>query len=238
MIPEEERVAAFGNSDFYSILDEIQNTHNRENFTKWIMNKIDDITAQLRIPIGQNKLAIKRILDNYEDNASKVLNNVVWKKYSPRRHINLNELRNYHSKQFSKTEDFEESFEDIFSLDRVMDECPNLLDVINEKFIKKIIRTRKKNSAAGPDGIPYVVFKEGGSHSVQFLADLFKSLINFKMIPPSWKESKTVLLFKKGEINDPHNWRPLSISNSIYRLFTCTISWTLKKQVLLIKHQV
>ena len=30
------------------------------------------------------------------------------------------------------------------------------------------------------------------------------------------------LIYKKGDVNDPSNWRPISISNSIYRIFSCT----------------
>ena len=39
-------------------------------------------------------------------------------------------------------------------------------------------------------------------------------------IPPSWKRSKTNMIYKKGETNDPSNFRPISLLSTIYKLYS------------------
>jgi hypothetical protein len=40
----------------------------------------------------------------------------------------------------------------------------------------------------------------------------------------SWKAAKAILIYKKGDRADPHNWRPFSIRNCLYRVFTCLMA--------------
>ncbi|GFU05319.1 retrovirus-related Pol polyprotein from type-2 retrotransposable element R2DM, partial [Nephila pilipes] len=39
-------------------------------------------------------------------------------------------------------------------------------------------------------------------------------------VPASWKQSETVLIHKKGDLADLSNWRPIALSNTIYKLFS------------------
>jgi hypothetical protein len=40
----------------------------------------------------------------------------------------------------------------------------------------------------------------------------------------SWKEARTILLHKKGDREVIRNWRPISITNCAYRIFTCLLA--------------
>jgi hypothetical protein len=40
----------------------------------------------------------------------------------------------------------------------------------------------------------------------------------------SWKEARTILLHKKGDREVIGNWRPISITNCVYRIFTCLLT--------------
>jgi hypothetical protein len=40
----------------------------------------------------------------------------------------------------------------------------------------------------------------------------------------SWKEAKTILIHKKGDRDQIENWRPISITNCLYRIFTCLVA--------------
>ena len=39
-------------------------------------------------------------------------------------------------------------------------------------------------------------------------------------IPSSWKRSKTIMIYKKGETNVPSNFRPISLLSTIYKLYS------------------
>ncbi|MDR3078594.1 MAG: hypothetical protein LBU15_00990 [Rickettsiales bacterium] len=40
----------------------------------------------------------------------------------------------------------------------------------------------------------------------------------------SWKEARTILLHKKGDCEVIGNWRPISITNCAYQIFTCLLT--------------
>ena len=42
--------------------------------------------------------------------------------------------------------------------------------------------------------------------------------------PTSWKQSNTILLYKKDDSLDIGNYRPIALSNAIYKLWTSTIT--------------
>ncbi|KAE9414444.1 hypothetical protein Angca_004433, partial [Angiostrongylus cantonensis] len=42
-------------------------------------------------------------------------------------------------------------------------------------------------------------------------------------VPTQWKTSKTVLLFKKGDLHDIGNYRPICLLSVVYKLFTRVI---------------
>ncbi|GBO08913.1 Retrovirus-related Pol polyprotein from type-1 retrotransposable element R2 [Araneus ventricosus] len=76
-----------------------------------------------------------------------------------------------------------------------------------------------ENTSAGPDRLTYFHWKsvEGAA---SFLCNVFNACIHFRKIPPSWKNSTTILLPKSGDPNLPANWRPIALSSTIYKLFT------------------
>jgi hypothetical protein len=43
-------------------------------------------------------------------------------------------------------------------------------------------------------------------------------------IPSYWKHSNTVLLYKKGNPAQLNNQRPIALANTIYKLFTSTLT--------------
>ena len=49
-------------------------------------------------------------------------------------------------------------------------------------------------------------------------------MLKYNKIPDIWKESKTILLYKKGDPNEVRSWRPISISSTLYRIIFCHFS--------------
>ncbi|CAI6354505.1 unnamed protein product [Macrosiphum euphorbiae] len=57
------------------------------------------------------------------------------------------------------------------------------------------------------------------------------------MVPPAWKKAVTVLIYKKGAKEDLNNWRPISPSRTLYKLYVGCVAgrlteWLLSNKVL------
>ena len=53
-------------------------------------------------------------------------------------------------------------------------------------------------SSPGPDGVPYRLWKSTPA-SASLLARLFTTCLLCSRLPPSWKRSTTILIYKKGD---------------------------------------
>lgn len=78
---------------------------------------------------------------------------------------------------------------------------------------------RNGNTAPGPDGVTYSTLrtKDRGAH---ILFEVFRVCLEHGRIPKAWKESRTILIFKKGDKQDMSNWRPISLSSCIYKTYS------------------
>src|SRR5579875_2167334 len=52
----------------------------------------------------------------------------------------------------------------------------------------------------------------------------FKHCYKQKQIPSSWKTCLTILLYKKGDPSQLTNHRPIALTNTIYKLYTSTLT--------------
>ena len=64
-------------------------------------------------------------------------------------------------------------------------------------------------------------------HFYKLLFLFFKHCYKQKQIPTSWKTSLTVLLYKKGNPSQLANHRPIALANTIYKLYTNTLTFIL-----------
>ncbi|XGW13389.1 hypothetical protein V3C99_000036 [Haemonchus contortus] len=86
--------------------------------------------------------------------------------------------------------------------------------------IRHAITSMRRCTAPGPDRIKPEHLKRIPQVIVRTLARLFRRYQSECKVPTSWKTSKTVLLYEKGDPDDIGNYRPICLLSVIYKLFT------------------
>ncbi|KAE9414358.1 hypothetical protein Angca_005229, partial [Angiostrongylus cantonensis] len=89
--------------------------------------------------------------------------------------------------------------------------------------IRHAISSVKNRTAPGPDRIRSEHLKNLTPVLVNTLARLFSRYLFERKIPTQWETSKTVLLFKNGDLHDIGNYRPICLLFVVYKLFTRVI---------------
>ena len=99
---------------------------------------------------------------------------------------------------------------------------PNLMTPFTNKEIKAKL-VSMSNSAPGSDRVEYRHLKlvdPDGS----LLQVLFNRCLVERKIPLIWKHATTILIYKKGDCNDPSNFRPIALMSCIYKLFSSLLA--------------
>lgn len=63
------------------------------------------------------------------------------------------------------------------------------------------------------------------------LATFVNVVFLYKRPPFTWKHCKTILLLKEGHLFDPANWRPITISSALQRLFHRILASKLSEKI-------
>ena len=74
-----------------------------------------------------------------------------------------------------------------------------------------------RNKAPGPDGVPPYALHHLPDHLFQGVHAFVLEMYNAHAIPPSISESETVCFYKSGDWRQGDRWRPIALSNSLYR---------------------
>uniref|UniRef100_A0A7I4Z0B0 Reverse transcriptase domain-containing protein n=1 Tax=Haemonchus contortus TaxID=6289 RepID=A0A7I4Z0B0_HAECO len=85
--------------------------------------------------------------------------------------------------------------------------------------IRHAITSMKNCTAPGPDRIKPEHLKSIPPVIIKTLARLFTRYLSECKVPMSWKTSKTVLLYKKGDPDDIGKYRSICLLSVIYKLF-------------------
>ena len=90
-------------------------------------------------------------------------------------------------------------------------------------MIAKKIKKMKDNKSPGVDGIPPKLLKEIVEQISTPLTKLFNLSLEEGIIPSEWKEANITPLFKKGSRNKQDNYRPVSFTSVVCKLFETLI---------------
>ena len=231
LIGPELRMQLFSTENICTIVNDLSNVEHAEKCGEWLEMKINECIKH-EMGIKSASRHASKIQECYSDNPKKTLNNFILNEAKPNCPINEDILYNFftHSFQKGNFQFHPDDAQGIFKLtncfsDEDREEFMNKL--CDAEAIKDVISSRKFNSAAGPDGIDYSIFKIAINEATTLVKSIMKIIISFKRVPKAWKDSNMSLIYKKGDLNSPANWRPISISNAIYRIFSCVFAKTI-----------
>ena len=104
------------------------------------------------------------------------------------------------------------------------EQCRNGDDVIQPfttQEMKEAVGKLKSRKAADPNSIHAELFKEGGDILGQMILKLFNDILIEGANPPdAWRQTRLIIIFKKGNPQLPQNYRPIALIPIMYKLFS------------------
>ena len=157
---------------------------------------------------------LSRIKENYTDDKASKISILEWESYFKKLNISSikgdhlsNKLKEMESKNYFNQSDF--SIKDI--------------------EIRKCIINLKNNKAPGLDGILNEMIKYSQFQFLPIYTKLFNEILRSGFYPKSWRETYITPIFKKGNPLDTNNYRGISITSNIGKLFNMVMQNRLTK---------
>ena len=91
---------------------------------------------------------------------------------------------------------------------------------ITENEVRASLKHAKSGKAAGPDGIINEVLKVAEPTIVPFLTKYFNVIFSTSVFPEEWTKAIIFPLHKKGDVNNPDNYRGIALISCISKLYT------------------
>jgi len=93
------------------------------------------------------------------------------------------------------------------------------IKLFSDTEILKAIDSLKPKRSFGFDEIPNKVLKDCKTVIIKCLVGLFNITLSTGKLPRSWKISKITPVHKKGKVDDISNYRPVSLTSSLSKVF-------------------
>ena len=123
------------------------------------------------------------------------------------------ELNTFFSSVFTK-EDISETCDFSASFENPLNDVE-----ISVEDMKKKLQSIKEGKSPGPDKIHPKILKENAQELALPLKILFDKTLNEGKIPHQWKLAEVIPIFKKGSKSQPGNYRPVSLTSVICKIF-------------------
>ena len=89
--------------------------------------------------------------------------------------------------------------------------------------VYKVVRDLPLRSSPGPDGITYLMIKEGGFKLTAIFARFYNFLLSRGDIPTEWKRAHVIPIHKKGSLAKCENYRPVSLTSVVCKVMEAII---------------
>ena len=219
LIPQEVANKIFPNKSIEDVRSFLSDSfEHRESKLEWLKAYIDKEINECN---GlSSKSYEKMIRKMYREDPRRCVQWYINSNTSPECKIDCNDFADHFEKQWDVRNEVntnDEMLNNFVSLDE--DDRKTFEDLIfNDDLILQAVNNKSNLSASGIDGISYAIWKLVPKHSVELIKVLLKSFLNNKKMPSSWKISRTVMLYKKGDDRNPKSWRPIALTSSLYRV--------------------
>ena len=98
-------------------------------------------------------------------------------------------------------------------------QCGNATLIFTRARYEEIVAEASMTTAPGNSQVSNVMIKEGGVRLMQVILDLFKIYYVSGRVPVSWTRSLICPVPKKGDLNKIENYRPISLTETLRKLF-------------------
>ena len=136
------------------------------------------------------------------------------------------------------TETIEEFYRELYNTDQTdwrkeedWNSRSEVVPPILKEEVANALHQMKKGKAPGEDQLTADILQLGGEETVNILTKLYNRILQLEQIPTQWNESKVIILFKKGDMKDIKNYRPISLLPHMYKVFTRIILARIQKQL-------
>lgn len=150
----------------------------------------------------------------------------------------LNKFKNKNSnKSFPKLQELYTHFKNINNSDdsdnehiseNEMEIDDNSQNSLNAPFtndeIRKCIHNLKSNKSPGIDGVINEYIKCTIDKMTNIYSKLFNIILDTGLVPTNWLQGIIIPIYKKGDHNDPNNYRPITLLSCVGKLFTSVLN--------------
>ena len=91
---------------------------------------------------------------------------------------------------------------------------------VDMETLRKKIKKLKNDKSAGEDEIYNEYLKHLDDDSLDILRLIINDTITHGSVPAGWRSSVTTMLHKKGDKTDPMNYRPITLLNCAYKVYS------------------
>ncbi len=115
---------------------------------------------------------------------------------------------------------------------KILTASKEMLDApIQVDEVAKVMEHLPVGKQPGPNRIPNAVYKYMSRHFAPKLTEVLNATLQEQALPKHFLEGDISMLYKKGDRADPRNYRPITLLNTDYKIFTRVLAIRMREVV-------